>query len=216
MDLPRLDVKYAAAMDERERELRREDLDPDPVREFGVWYEHARASGVPMPEAAAIATASPDGRPAARMVLLKSFDGRGFVFATNYESRKGVELAQNGRAAMLFYWHTRGQQVRVEGGVERVAPQESDAIWLDRPRASRISALASRQSQVGERSELESRVSELEAHYGGREVERPAWWGGYRLVPDELEFWQHRENRLHHRFRYRRRGDSWEIDELQP
>ncbi len=211
-----LDVKYAAAMDERERELRRADLDVDPVRQFGDWYEHARASGVPMPEAAAVATASPDGRPSSRMVLLKSFDREGFMFATNYESRKGVELAENARAAMLFYWHPLGRQVRVEGRVERASPQESDAIWLDRPRASRISALASRQSAVGERAALESRVRELEAEYADREVERPDWWGGYRLVPDELEFWQHRENRLHHRFRYRRRGDAWEIDELQP
>jgi pyridoxamine 5'-phosphate oxidase len=203
-------------MDEREAELRREDLDPDPTRQFGEWYERARAAGVPMPEAAAVATSTPGGRPSSRMVLLKSFDGRGFVFATNYESRKGRELDANARAALLFYWHPLGRQVRVDGNVERAPAAESDAIWLGRPRASRISALASRQSEVGGRAALEARVRELEVEYEGREVDRPDWWGGYRLVPDEVEFWQHRENRLHHRFRYRRSGDSWQIEELQP
>src|SRR5712692_8641720 len=131
----------------REQDLRREDLDADPIRQFQAWFEEARAEGVPLPEACTVATASADGRPSARMVLLKDVDERGFVFATNYESRKGGELAENPRAALLFYWHPLGRQVRVEGLVERVSPEESDAIFLARPRASRISALASRQSE---------------------------------------------------------------------
>jgi pyridoxamine 5'-phosphate oxidase len=201
----------------RERELRREDLAEDPIGQFRAWFAEAQAEDVPFPEACALATASADGRPSARMVLLKDADARGFVFATSYTSRKGRELAENARAALLFHWHTLGRQVRAEGTVERLAEEESDAIFLARPRASRISALASRQSEpLASRAELEARVSELERELEGREVERPPFWGGYRVVPDELELWQHRANRLHIRFRYRRRGGGWEIEELQP
>jgi pyridoxamine 5'-phosphate oxidase len=151
------------------------------------------------------------------MLLLKSVDEDGFVFGTSYASRKGRELAENPRAALLFYWHALGRQVRVQGTVERVAEGESDAIFLARPRASRISALASHQSEpLAAREQLEARVRELETAMEGREVERPGFWGGYRLVPDELEFWQHRANRLHIRFVYRRSDGGWEIEELQP
>jgi pyridoxamine 5'-phosphate oxidase len=201
----------------RERELRREDLLDDPVHQFRAWFEAAEGEGVPLPEACALASASADGQPAARMVLLKSVDDDGFVFATSYASRKGRELAENPRAALLFYWHSLGRQVRVEGTVERVAEGESDAIFLARPRASRISALASHQSEpLAAREQLEARVRELDAELQGGEVERPPFWGGYRLVPDELEFWQHRANRLHIRFVYRRDETGWEIEELQP
>jgi pyridoxamine 5'-phosphate oxidase len=201
----------------RERDLRRDELLDDPVRQFAAWYEEARAEGVPLPEACALATASADGRPSARMVLLKHADERGFVFATSYLSRKGRELAENARAALLFYWHALGRQVRVEGSVARVTPEESGAVFLARPRESRISALASRQSQpLASRDQLEERVRELERELEGREVERPPFWGAYRLVPAEIELWQHRANRLHIRFVYRRRGDVWEITELQP
>lgn len=204
-------------MSGRERELRREDLLDDPLRQFLAWYGEAQTEGLAFPEACALATASSDGRPSARMVLMKEVDERGFVFATGYESRKGRELAENPRAALLFYWHAFGRQVRVEGVTERVAPEESDAIFLARPRDSRISALASRQSRPLEsREQLEARVRELAAELEGREVERPPFWGGYRVVPDELEFWQHRANRLHVRFLYRRRSDGWKIEELQP
>jgi pyridoxamine 5'-phosphate oxidase len=201
----------------RDQVLRRGELDPDPLRQFQRWFDDARAAGIPLAEACAVATASAGGAPSARMVLLKEADARGFVFATNYGSRKGRELADNPRASLLFYWHALGRQVRVEGSVARVDEAESDAIWLARPRASRLSALASQQSEpVASREELERRVAELERELDGREVDRPEWWGGYRVVPDELEFWQHRDDRLHHRFRYRRRADAWEIDELQP
>jgi pyridoxamine 5'-phosphate oxidase len=201
----------------RERELRREDLVDDALRQFRAWYDEAQAEGVPLPEACALATASAGGQPAARMVLLKSADDDGFVFATSYESRKGRELAENPRAALLFYWHLLGRQVRVQGTVERLAGADSDAVFLARPRASRISALASHQSEpLASREQLEARVRELERELEGGEVERPPFWGGYRLVPDELEFWQHRANRLHIRFVYRRRDGGWEIAELQP
>jgi pyridoxamine 5'-phosphate oxidase len=201
----------------RDQVLRREQLDPDPLQQFHRWFDEARAAGIPLAEACAVATASAAGAPSARMVLLKEADPRGFVFATNYASRKGRELAENPRASLLFYWHALGRQVRIEGSVEQVDAAESDAIWLARPRASRLSALASAQSEpVASRNELEQHVAELERGLDGHEVERPEWWGGYRVVPDELEFWQHRDDRLHHRFRYRRRGDAWAIDELQP
>jgi pyridoxamine 5'-phosphate oxidase len=201
---------------DRERELQRNGLHDDPIEQFGRWFEDARAE-VPLPEACALATASSDGRPSVRMVLLKDSDARGFTFATSYASRKGRELEENANAALLFYWHVLGRQVRVEGVVERVSPGESDAIFLARPRDSRLSALASRQSEpIASRDELEARVRTLTKAREGKEVERPEFWGGYRLAPAVLEFWQHRENRLHIRFAYRRDGDGWTIHELQP
>lgn len=208
-------------MGDRERELRREDLLDDPVAQFERWFEEARAEGLPLPQACALATASRDARPSVRMVLLKDVDAHGFSFATNYTSRKGRELAENDNAALLFYWHALGRQVRVEGRVERVSAEESDAIFSARPRDSRLSALASRQSEpVSSREELEVRLHALGAEFQGKEVERPDFWGGYRLAPDAFEFWQHRENRLHIRFAYTRTATAyasgWTITELQP
>jgi len=173
----------------------------DPLELFREWVDG--------PETA-VATASPDGRPSVRMVLLKDADERGLVFFTSYESRKGRDLEANPRAALLF--HRPGRQVRVEGYVERVSPDESDAYWATRPPGSRRSAAASRQSQP-----IESRGA-LEAAVAAQpdEPPRPPWWGGYRLVPESFEFWEHRDDRLHDRHLFRRRGDGWDVVRLQP
>jgi len=205
----------------REQELRREDLADDPTTQYRAWFADAVAAGIPSPEACALATADAAGQPSVRMLLLKEVDDQGFVFATSYISRKARDLADNPRGAVLVYWYALGRQVRAEGRVERVSPGESDAIFLARPRASRLSALASRQSELlGSRGELEQRVRDLDAELEGREVERPDFWGGYRLVPETVEFWQHRANRLHVRFVYRRTATAlavgWDIVELQP
>jgi pyridoxamine 5'-phosphate oxidase len=203
------------SLDPRERPLDESDLDPDPLRQFAAWFEEAGAAGVRAPEAMALATAEADGRPSVRMVLLKGFDERGFVFFTGYESRKGTELAANPRAALLFYWDPLGRQVRIEGAVGRVAEAESDAYFASRPRGAQISASVSPQSRVVEsRAQLEARAAELEAR--GGELARPLAWGGFRLSPETYEFWQHRANRLHDRLRYRRKDAAWVIERLAP
>jgi len=196
-------------------ELLESQVDADPLRQFARWFEDAAAAGVAMPEAMALATATADGRPSVRMVLLKGFDERGFAFYTGYESRKGHELAENPRAALLFHWP--GRQVRIEGPVERLTAEESDAYFASRPRASRLSAIASRQSEVvSSRDELEARVAELEERFAGAEPPRPNRWGGFRLVPETYELWQNRDDRLHDRLRYRRDGDAWLVERLSP
>jgi len=198
--------------------LRRGDLDGDPLAQFAVWFEAAARADVATPEAAALATAAPGGAPSLRMVLVKGLDERGFRFFTGYESRKGAELAANPRAALLFHWEPLGRQVRVEGVATQLAAAESDAYFETRPRGSRLSALASRQSEpLARRRELEERVATLDAAHPGESVPRPARWGGYVLAPAAFEFWQHRDDRLHDRFRYLRDGDGgWEIERLQP
>ncbi len=196
--------------------LRESDLDEDPVAQFAAWFADAAAGGIRAPDAMTLATAAADGSPSARMVLLKSFDEHGFTFHTNYESRKGRELQQNPQAALLFYWDVLGRQVRVEGTVERTSADESAAYFRTRSPAARVSAWASQQSEVIEsRRALEALVEEALARLGD-DPPLPPFWGGFRLVPQTIEFWQHRENRLHDRFRYTRRAGGWMIERLSP
>jgi pyridoxamine 5'-phosphate oxidase len=177
----------------------------DPLARLRAWLET---------DVVALATATADGAPSVRMVLLKSADERGLVFFTGYESRKGRELAENPRAAILV--HMPGRQIRVEGQVGKVSAEESDAYWATRPRGSQIAASVSRQSEpIDSRETLEQRFAELDASHPA-EIPRPPHWGGYRLVPDVYEFWEHRENRLHDRVRYQRAGDGWAMERLQP
>jgi pyridoxamine 5'-phosphate oxidase len=197
--------------------LSEQDADPDPLRQFAAWFREAGDSGVRAPEAMAVATATPDAEPSVRMVLMKQFDERGFVFFTNYESRKGQELLANPRAALLFHWDTLGRQVRIEGPAERVGAEESAAYVRSRPRGSQLSALASPQSRpVESRAELERLVAELEALSADGELPLPEHWGGIRVRPELYEFWQHREDRLHDRLVYTPAGDGWAVARLAP
>ncbi len=193
-------------------------VNPDPVEQFRTWLAAAEAAGFINPEAMTLATATPDGRPSARMVLLKGVDERGFVFFTNYESRKAAELDANPRAALVFYWPALERQVRVEGRVERTTAAESDAYFRSRPWGSRLGALASPQSRViPGRDVLERRMEELLRQYPDHDIPRPAHWGGYRLIPVLFEFWQGQPNRLHDRLCYERHDDgSWDIRRLAP
>ena len=198
--------------------FREEDADASPFVQFRRWFDQAAESGVRMPEAVALATATRAGVPSVRIVLARLNDESGFVFYSNYESRKGRELAANANAAMVFCWDPLGRQVRVEGLVERLSAEASAVYVRSRPRASQLSALASRQSEVIEsRHLLERRVSELATKYEGAELPVPEYWGGYRLAPHTFEFWQHREDRLHDRLRYTpEAGGRWVLERLAP
>jgi pyridoxamine 5'-phosphate oxidase len=194
-------------------------VDPDPFRQFAAWYADAEAATDGKAAAMVIATSTPDGRPSARVVLLRGVDERGFVFFTNYESRKAAELGANAQAAGLFHWPELERQVRVEGPTTKIAPDESDAYFAQRPRGHQVGAWASPQSApIADRAALQARFDEAEARFAddGREVPRPAFWGGYRLAPETFEFWQNRDDRLHDRVRYTRRDDGWVIERLAP
>ena len=191
---------------------------PDPIEQFRGWFDDALAADLHEPNAMTLATATPEGRPSARTVLIKGFDERGFVFYTNYGGRKARELEANPQCALVFYWGELERQVRVEGRAGRVSEEESDAYFTSRPRGSQLGAWASEQSRpVEDRGTLERRLRELEREYEGREVPRPPFWGGYRVEPETVEFWQGRENRLHDRLLYCRLGDGgWRRSRLQP
>jgi pyridoxamine 5'-phosphate oxidase len=200
--------------------LEADDLVTDPMIQFRRWFEDAEAEGIHLANAVALATADASGDPAARHVLIRGFDDRGFVFYTNLESRKARHLAENPRAAFALLWKELDRQVSVTGDVERTTEDESDAYFATRPREARIGAWASRQSEVlGSRNELMTRFMELDIEYPGEDIPRPAFWGGYRIVPDTVEFWQARAFRLHDRFRYTRddaEPTGWRVERLSP
>jgi pyridoxamine 5'-phosphate oxidase len=194
------------------------DADPNPFKQFQIWFEEAVAAQLPEPNAMTLATIAPDGKPSARMVLLKDFDERGFTFYTNYDSAKGQQLTQTPWAALVFWWAQLERQVRIEGRVEKVSVQESDEYFVSRPETSQLGAWGSNQSQViASREVLEERFAQLKEKYAGQEIPRPPHWGGFRVIPNIIEFWQGRPSRLHDRLRYRLLEDgSWLRERLAP
>ncbi|MCZ6769743.1 MAG: pyridoxamine 5'-phosphate oxidase [Acidobacteria bacterium] len=199
-------------------DLTKRKVDPNPFKQFARWFEEGAAAEPILPEAVTLATASKDGKPSSRVVLLKKFDESGFVFYTNYQSRKGTELAENPQAALCFYWRQLERQISVTGIVTQVSREESEAYFRTRPRGSQLGALASRQSQVtASREVLEKRFEQVMAQYSGKEIPLPSYWGGYRLAPSTIEFWQGRPDRMHDRLRYSRQsGSRWKIERLAP
>ena len=197
--------------------LRRIDLDPDPIKEFGIWFTAAVEVGISEMNAMALATVAENGQPTTRMVLLKGYDHDGFVFYTNYLSEKGRHLEKNPRAALVIHWKELERQIRIDGIAEKVSREESARYFHSRPLGSQLGAWVSHQSDVIDaRRILEARLSELEERFAGQEIPCPPYWGGYRVKPERIEFWQGRPNRLHDRFRYTRQGESWRIERLAP
>jgi pyridoxamine 5'-phosphate oxidase len=195
------------------------ELDPDPFVQFGRWFDDAKGAGFAMPEAMTVATSGLDGEVSSRVCLLKSFDHRGFVFFTNYNSRKGKQVHDNPRAALVFWWQSMERQVRIEGAVVKTTEEESDDYFATRPRGSQLGAWASEQSRVlAGRGSLDARFEELSTTYRDLTIPRPPHWGGYRVIPLLFEFWQGREDRLHDRFWYRLRNDvkDWVVERLSP
>ncbi|HUM94363.1 MAG TPA: pyridoxamine 5'-phosphate oxidase [Candidatus Competibacter sp.] len=213
MDQPLAEMRHDYALGA----LRKVEVDPDPIKQFQRWLQEAVAARLPEPNAMTLATADRSGRPCARVMLLKECDAEGFAFFSNYQSAKGRQLAENPQAALVFLWLELERQVRVEGKVSPIAPAESEAYFRSRPRESRLGALASRQSQVvASRRILDERFQQLADCYPGDDIPMPAHWGGYRLRPELLEFWQGRQGRLHDRLRYRRRENDWLLERLEP
>jgi pyridoxamine 5'-phosphate oxidase len=197
--------------------LHERELSADPIEQFGRWFDEAVAAELPMANAMSLATADEHGRPSVRIVLLKGFDARGFAFVTNYESQKARELAVNPHGALCLFWEPLHRQIRLRGRVERVDTSESDAYFAGRPRASNISGMASAQSSVvADRATLEQHARQVQAEWDGRALVRPTNWGGFRLMPDEFEFWQGQPDRLHDRLRYRQGPHGWLLERLQP
>ena len=198
--------------------LKESDVNPNPFKQFDTWFQQALAVGLPEPNAMTLATATLDGKPSARIVLLKGFDERGFVFFTNYESQKGRELSANPEVALVCCWMELERQVRISGRASRVSAEESEEYFQSRPLGSQLGAWASQQSQVIDgRKTLEDRLEQLTQEYQAKPVPLPPYWGGYRVAPDMLEFWQGRPNRLHDRLRYTlQRGNNWRIERLSP
>ena len=195
--------------------LRRKDLDPDPIKQFEKWFTESLQDQSADPHAMTVATADSKGRPSARTVLLKKFDDSGFVFCTQYTSRKGKELSENPAAAILFYWPLLERQVQIRGAVSRVSREESEKYFNERPEGSRLAALTSAQSEVvANREILDARFEKMSREYQGKKIPLPANWGGYLLKPETIEFWQGGVNRLHDRFQYRRENSSWIIERL--
>jgi pyridoxamine 5'-phosphate oxidase len=197
--------------------LNESDVDPNPVQQFQRWFDQAVKAELPEPNAMTLATASKDGIPAARIVLLKAVDDRGFTFFTNYNSNKGKELEANPQAALVFLWTELERQVRIVGRVEKVTAEESDGYFFSRPHNSRLGAWASEQSEIiPNRDVLEQRLATLKVEYENQEVPRPPHWGGFRVIPHEIEFWQGRSSRLHDRLLYCRQGENWTIERMSP
>lgn len=198
--------------------LNETEINPNPFTQFKRWFDESQSAQLPEPNAMTLATTTPDGKPSARIVLLKNFDERGFVFYTNYTSQKGQELAENPQAALVFWWAELERQVRICGRVEKVSDEESDEYFYSRPLNSRLGAWTSNQSQVlASREVLEERFKELQHEYADRDVPRPPHWGGLRVIPTEIEFWQGRPSRLHDRLCYsRNNNDDWKVKRLSP
>lgn len=211
MSISDLRREYAATR------LDESDVDPDPLRQFVRWYDDAHRAELLEPNAMTLATATPDGEPSARIVLLKGADERGFAFFTDYRSRKGQDLESNPRAALVFHWGELERQVRITGAVSRVSREESETYFLSRPRGSRLGAWTSHQSSViATREALDAGLREITARFDGADVPLPPHWGGFRVRPDTIEFWQGREDRLHDRIRYLREGGAWRVERLAP